>query len=175
MSLPIRLLFLVIFAGLSFQAASPAYAGPTESAFLESYIGNWKGDGLLTGGEEDEAFNCRVSVTKGREGKINYTGRCSVAGLNLTVAGTIAYIEESKRYEAAMTSNATFTGLAIGRKQGTRVVFDLRERDVHDGDDMTITSRVSLEKDTIGLSFKYVMEDDGFSMDAAVKFARMQN
>jgi hypothetical protein len=173
MTLPIRLLFVVLFAGLSVQAA-PALAGPTESAFLESYVGNWKGDGLLTGGDEDEAFNCRVQVTKGREGKINYAGRCSVAGLNLTVAGTIAYIEQSSRYEAAMTSNATFTGIAVGRKQGARVVFDLKERDVHEGDDMTISSQVSLDKEAIGLSFKYVMEEDGSSMSAAVKFARMQ-
>jgi hypothetical protein len=173
MARSIRLLFLMLFAGLMLPAA-PAFAGPTESAFLESYIGNWKGEGLLTGGDEDESFACRVNVTKGREGKINYAGRCTVAGLNLTVAGTIAYIEESKRYEAAMTSNATFTGLAVGRKRGSGVVFDLRERDVYEGDDMTITSQVSLEKDAIGLSFKYVMEEDGSSMSAGVKFSRMQ-
>lgn len=174
MTLPIRLLFLFLFAGLSVSAAAPAYAGPTESALLESYVGNWRGEGVLTGGEADESFNCRVQVTKGREGKINYSGRCTVAGLNLTVAGTIAYIEASKRYEAAMTSNATFTGIAVGRKQGNRLVFDLRERDVHEGADMTITSQVSLDEDAIGLSFKYVMEADGYSMDAAVKFARMR-
>lgn len=174
MALRIRLLFLALVAGLTLSSAVPAFAGPTENAFLESYIGNWKGDGLLTGGDEDESFVCRVNVTAGREGKINYAGRCTVAGLNLTVAGTIAYIEESKRYEAAMTSNATFSGLAIGRKQGTKVIFDLRERDVHEGADMTITSQVALDDNAIGLSFKYVMTEDQSSMQAAVKFARMK-
>ncbi len=154
------------------SAATPAVAGPAEVAYLQSYIGNWRGQGQLTGGDQNENFTCRVTVTQGNQGKINYAGRCAVAGLNLSVAGTIAYIDANNRYEAAMSSNATFSGVAIGRKQGDGVVFDLRERDRTEQGDMTITAQVSLGNGTIGLGFNYLMHDSGSTMNANVSFSR---
>lgn len=154
-----------------------ALAGPEEQAFLQSYVGGWKGTGTLQSADgETEDFVCRVTVTRGRADKINYAGRCSVAGLNLSVAGTIAYVEAAQRYEAAMSSNASFTGVAIGRKVGDRVVFDLRERETSDeGKDLTITSQVSLGDEDIGLRFTYTGGDADERTDAEVTFARLAN
>jgi hypothetical protein len=174
MNLFARLPVLIAAAGVALVSLSPALAGPKETAFLESYIGGWKGTGLLTGGESDETFTCRVNVTRGRESKINYAGRCAVAGLNLSVAGTIAYIDARSRYEAAMTSNATFTGTAIGRRQGSAVVFDLKERESDEqGNDMTITAQVLLDGPNMGLKFHYLLNGTGDTMDASVKFERL--
>jgi hypothetical protein len=151
----------------------PVQAGPTEDEFLASYVGGWRGNGKLVGGEADEEFNCRVSVTPGSEGKINYAGRCSVAGLALSVAGTIAYIDDEKRFEAAMTSNASFSGRAIGVMRGSKVVFDLREPKADDGSDtVTISSQISLEGQSIGLLFTYVQKETGDTRNASVTFSK---
>ncbi len=160
-------------AGSSFAGSAPVVAGEAEIAYLKSYVGNWRGQGRLTGGEQPEDFACRVQVTPGNEGRINYAGRCAVAGLNLSVAGTIAYMDAAGRYEAAMSSNATFSGTAIGQKRGDGVVFNLEERGAsNEGAPMTISAQVSLGINTIGLGFKYTMVDSGDTMDAAVSFAR---
>lgn len=162
-----------IAISISAFAAGPAAAGDAEIAYLQSYVGGWTGEGKLTGTDREEAFTCRVDVSRGNQGKINYAGRCAVAGLNLSVAGTIAYVDASRRYEAAMSSNATFSGVAVGQKRGDRVVFDLKERDTtDDGADMTVTAQVSLGTDTIGLGFNYLMHETGDTMDASVDFSR---
>lgn len=150
-----------------------ALAGPAEEAFLESYVGNWRGAGALVGSDgSSESFTCRVAVTKGRAGRINYAGRCSVARLNLSVAGTIAYIDANRRYEAAMSSNATFAGTAVGRQQGERVVFDLRETEQDaEGRDMQVSAQVSIGGPAIGLGFSFVSADG--RSDATVDFSRM--
>ncbi|RYE56269.1 MAG: hypothetical protein EOP20_09125, partial [Hyphomicrobiales bacterium] len=93
-------------AGLLISASfvsTPAFAGPNEVALLKSYIGEWRGRGTLVGAAT-ETVVCRLSLSQGNQDKINYNGRCTLAGTNLSVAGTMAYVEASKRYEAAMTS-----------------------------------------------------------------------
>lgn len=164
---------LVALAVTSTMAVFPVRAGEAEIALLQSYIGNWKGSGVVTGGAEPEAFNCRLQVTKGNMGKINYAGRCSLVGMNLSVAGTIAYIDAAGRYEAAMTSNAGFSGIAIGRKLSGGVVFDLRERNVdEEGTDMTIESRVRLQSGEVAVEFHVLFNETGERMQATVPFHR---
>jgi hypothetical protein len=171
----LMLLSAALLAG-AFALPAPVFAGAAEDQFLQSYVGNWKGGGTFKSKDGDEKFNCRVGVTAGSTGKINYSGRCAVSGLNLSVAGTISYVEERNRYEAAMTSNATFSGTAVGRKQGNSVVFDLKERNKDkSGNDMSISSQVSLQGkgDAIGLKFNIVFNDTGDSSNATVTFAKM--
>lgn len=164
-----------VLAGLLFSAAAaatPAYAGPAEVALLKSYIGNWKGRGVLTGADS-ETVVCRLSVTQGNQDKVNYSGRCALAGTNLSVSGTMAYIEASKRYEAAMTSNATFTGIAVGQKRGSGLVFNLRERDQdEDGKNLNISAQIHLTGEAIKVVFDVVYVDSGDSLHAEVPFAR---
>jgi hypothetical protein len=108
-------------AGLLLSATAgsmPTMAAPADVALLKSYIGEWRGRGVVIGASE-ESVVCRLSLTEGNQDKVNYNGRCALAGTNLSVAGTIAYIDASRRYEAAMTSNATFTGIAVGQKRGS--------------------------------------------------------
>ena len=83
--------------------AAPAFAGPAEVALLQTYIGEWRGRGTLTGANV-ETVVCRLSLKQGNQDKVNYSGRCSLAGTQLTVAGTMAYIAASKRYEAVICS-----------------------------------------------------------------------
>jgi hypothetical protein len=171
----LTILSAALLAG-AFALPAPVLAGAAEDQFLQSYAGGWKGDGTFKSKDGNESFNCRIDVTPGSTGKINYNGRCAVSGINLAVYGTIAYVDARNRYEAVMSSNATFKGTAVGRRQGNAVVFDLKERDKDkDGNDMTISSQVSLQGqgDAIGLKFNIVFNDTGDSSNANVTFAKM--
>ena len=100
-------------AVLAAAASVPASAAPADVALLKSYLGNWSGRGVFQA-ETPETVVCKLSLTEGNSDKVNYSGRCAVAGTNLSIKGTMAYIEASRRYEAVMTSNAKFSGTAVG-------------------------------------------------------------
>ena len=158
---------------LSSPAGSmPPMAAPADVALLKSYIGEWRGRGVVIGASE-ESVVCRLSLTEGNEDKVNYNGRCALAGTNLSVAGTIAYIDASRRYEAAMTSNATFTGIAVGQKRGSGLIFNLRERDQdEEGKDLNISAQIQLNNNDIQVSFEVVYVESGDSLRAEVPFSR---
>ncbi|MBU1307450.1 MAG: hypothetical protein KKF33_18250 [Alphaproteobacteria bacterium] len=153
-------------------SAAPALAAPDDVALLQSYIGEWRGRGTLTGANV-ETVVCRLSLSQGNQNKVNYNGRCTLAGTQLSIAGTVAYIDESKRYEAAMSSNAMFNGLAIGQKRGGGLVFNLRERDQDEaGKELAITAQMKLTADAINVVFDVVYVDNGDSLRAEVPFSR---
>lgn len=152
--------------------ASPAVAGPADVELLKSYIGEWRGRGTLVGAAT-ETVVCRLSLSQGNQDKVNYSGRCTLAGTNLSVAGTLAYVEESRRYEAAMTSNATFTGIAVGQKSGKGLVFNLKERDQdEEGKELDISAQIQLNDEAINVAFQVVYVQSGDSLFADVPFSR---
>lgn len=163
---------LVLAGALFLGALAPALAGPAEVALLQSYIGEWRGRGTLTGANV-ETVVCRLDLTQGNQDKVNYNGRCSLAGTQLSVAGTMAYIEASRRYEAVMSSNATFSGVAVGQKRGKGLVFNLRERDEdEEGKELAISAQISLAQDAIGVLFDVIYVENGDSLRAEVPFSR---
>lgn len=165
----------VALAGLLFSAApgmAPALAAPADIALLKSYIGEWRGRGTLYGASE-ESVVCRLSLSEGNQDKVNYSGRCALAGTNLSVAGTMAYIDASRRFEAAMTSNATFTGIAVGQKRGSGLIFNLRERDQdEEGKELNISAQIQLNGEAIQVVFEVVYVESGDSLRAEVPFSR---
>jgi hypothetical protein len=162
-------------AGLLFTAAlgvTPAAAAPADVALLKSYIGEWRGTGVLIGASE-ETVRCRLSLSEGNQDKVNYSGRCALAGTNLSVAGTLAYVDASRRFEAAMTSNATFTGIAVGQKRGSGLIFNLRERDQdEEGKELSISAQIHLNGEDIQVAFEIVYIESGDSLRAEVPFSR---
>lgn len=153
-------------------AASTA-AAEGEVALLESYVGNWQGEGALTGGDRPEPFRCRLTVAKGNPGKVNYTGRCALVNATLSISGTIAFNDTTKVYEAAMSSNAGFTGLAIGQQRGDQISFDLKERQKdRSGSDVRIGSRIILINGNITVNFEVEFNDSGNVLTASVPFAQ---
>ena len=166
---------MVALAGLLLAAGAamaPAFAGPAEIALLQSYIGEWRGRGVLIGADKQTVM-CRLSVTQGNADKVNYNGRCMLAGTQLSVAGTMAYIAASRRYEAVMSSNANFTGIAVGQKRGGGLVFNLRERDQDDeGKDLNITAQIHLEPEAIAVAFEVMYVENGDYLRAEVPFSR---
>jgi len=171
------LMRMVALAGLLVaapMAAAPAYAAAADVALLKSYVGEWRGRGQLIGAES-ESVVCRLTLSPGNQDKVNYSGRCSLAGTTVSVNGTIAYVDAARRYEAAMTSNVMFTGLAVGRKQGSNIVFNLREKNKDEaGNDLTVTAAIILGGGgkSIGVDFGVVFNATGETLKASVPFSK---
>jgi|ThiBioDrversion2_1041553.scaffolds.fasta_scaffold06420_2 hypothetical protein len=165
----------VVLTGLSLAgvaAPSAAFAGPAELELLRSYEGEWRGRGQLIGAES-ESVVCRLNISKGNGDKVNYQGRCAVAGQTVAVNGTLAYIDARRRFEAAMTTNAGFTGLAIGQKRGGGIRFDLREREKDEGgNDLQIAAAIDLNKGQIVVNFDVTYVSTGDTIKASVPFTK---
>jgi hypothetical protein len=162
----------VVLRSRALAGAAPARAAG-EIALLESYVGSWQGEGALVGGDRPEPFRCRLTVAKGNAGKVNYTGRCSLVNATLSISGTIAYNDDAQRYEAAMSSNAGFTGLAVGQQRAGQISFDLRERQKdRGGSDVRIGSRILLVNGKITVDFEVEFNDSGNVLTASVPFAQ---
>jgi hypothetical protein len=159
---------------LSSFAALPAQSGPNELALLKAYIGEWSGAGVLEGGKTPEAFKCRLTIDKGNQAKINYAGRCTLVNFNLSVSGTIAYDDAAHRYQAVMSSNAGFKGIAVGQKQGDKIIFDLNEKEKdRTGNDMRIGSRIILiGASSITVDFEVEFNNSGQLLTASVPFSK---
>lgn len=159
-------------AALFMTGSAPARA-QDELGLLLSYIGDWRGQGVVQGGDSPDPFRCRLTIAKGNSSKINYTGRCSLIDANISISGTIAYNEAAGRYEAAMSSNAGFTGLAIGNQRGGTISFDLKENQQdRTGSDVRIGSRIVLVNSTISVDFEIEFNNSGDVITAAVPFTR---
>ena len=163
---------IVVVLAMPFVTLAPVQAAG-EIALLESYVGNWQGEGALVGGDQPEPFRCRLTVAKGNGGKVNYTGRCALVNATLSISGTIAFNEAARRYEAAMSSNAGFTGLAIGQERGGQISFDLREQQKdRGGSDVRIGSRIVLVNGKITVEFEVEFNNSGNVLTASVPFAQ---
>ena len=150
-----------------------AAAGEAELAILTSYIGNWQGESALIGGDKPEPFRCRLAVAKGNQTKVTYTGRCSLVSTNLSISGTISFNDERQQYEAAMSSNAGFTGVAIGRLSGQQIKFDLREQQKdQSGSDVRIGSQILLADGRITVNFEVEFNNSGDVLTASVPFSQ---
>jgi len=154
------------------MAVAPAFAAKADVELLQSYIGDWKGRGTLVGADS-ESVVCRLTLSQGNADKVNYSGRCSLAGTSLSVNGTLAYNDGAKRFEAAMTSNVTFSGLAVGKKQGDALVFNLKERNKDEqGNDLTVTAAIVLRAQKINVDFQVVFNATGDMLKASVPFSK---
>jgi hypothetical protein len=151
----------------------PALAAPADIALLKNYLGTYTGKGTLTG-SQSEPVTCKMSLSSGNGDKVNYTGRCQIAGQQLSVTGTIAYVDEHKRYEAVMnTGIGGFRGVAIGVKQGSNIVFDLQQRANDDeGNDISISSKIVLTSSGISVDFHAKFNQSGDTIDAKVPFTK---
>lgn len=151
----------------------PSRAGEAELNLLRSYIGAWGGEGVLVGGDQPEAFGCRLKVTQGRLVKINYAGRCSLVNMNLSVTGTIYFNDKANRYEATMRSNVGFSAAAVGMPRGKAIRFDLNERqNDRGGNSMTIGSVLQLTAKQITVDFSVEFNKSGQVLTTTVPFVR---
>lgn len=161
---------LLVISGAMVQ---PALAGPAETERLSSYIGSWAGEGVMVGGKQPEAFRCRLTVSKGTLSKINYSGRCTLVNMNLSVTGTIAFDDDARRYQAVMSSNVGFKGTAVGQQSGDKISFNLRESEVDSGgNDVRIGALLVLDGQDINVDFEVEFNNSGQVLTTSVPFKR---
>lgn len=153
--------------------AAPARAAQADIDLLHSYIGSWKGTGVITG-DRSETVRCNLSLTPGNENKVNYNGRCTAAGQRFNIRGTLAFIESKRRYEAVMTSVSSFKGVAVGQKRGNGVLFNLKDARSTDeaGNEVTISAEIALQAGKINVGMNVVFNDTGDSLEASVPFTK---
>jgi hypothetical protein len=165
----------VALAGVLVSAlAMPAIAADSpEIAALKEYLGTWSGKGVISGGQQQDV-SCKMSLNAGNGGKLNYTGRCSLGGAQLSITGTIAWVDANNRYEAVMNSGiGGFRGVAIGKRSGGNIVFDLKQRaDDDEGNDISIASKVVLSGNKINVDFQATFNDSGDTIYAKVPFSK---
>lgn len=151
-----------------------AHAAPEDVALLNEYLGNWKGQGGVTGPKGNtETVACRLVLSDGNGDKVNFSGRCSLAGTTVTMNGAMVFSEAAQRYEAVMTTSVGFTGQAIGVRRGNGIHFELREvGEDEQGNDMTIVSSFSLSGGTIDIGIDVVFADTGDKYVATAPFTR---
>lgn len=150
--------------------AVPAQA-QSDLELLQSYIGTWNGRGTLST-RADETVVCRLNLVDGNQDKVNFDGRCALAGTTMSIRGTLAYI--NGQFEAAITSNIQFSGTAIGRRRGDAIVFNIEQvaQDAESGTNATVTSSIRLEGGAINVEFRAVDNNTGSVTSAAIPFAR---
>ncbi len=166
-----QLILAGVLATASFGAVPTAIAAPEDLELIQSYVGNWRGTGtLINAGQPGESVRCRLGVTRSSIEKINFQGRCAIAGTTLSMAGTMAYISANNRYEAIMTSNTTFTGNAVGRRVGTNVTFNLQSTD-ENGATSRVKAGFGLIEGNISVDFE-VTNADGEKLTAVIPFSR---
>lgn len=93
-------------------APAPAFAGDAEVKYLHSLAGDWAGTGTVTG-EEAGDVACRI-VFKPSGAKVNFTGRCNMAGRGRqSFSGSIRFNDSKGVYESSSQGRTV-----IGTKKG---------------------------------------------------------
>ncbi len=149
----IRGLFLAAacVGGLS---AVPAYAAPEDVAVLKSYIGSYRGRGTTDNDGQQESVVCRLSLADADGPKVVLRDtRCAVAGANVTFNGTIAFNESTDRYETAITSDAAFSGNAVGRRRGNDNQFSVSDDRTGPDGSLTLVATINKSGGQISVDF----------------------
>lgn len=155
----------------AFAITAPAMAAQADLDLIQSYVGDWRGSGSMTSAEGNtESVRCKLDITRSTPEKINFRGRCALAGANLAMNGTMAYLEANNRYEAVLTSNTAFSGDAIGHRRGSSVTFNITGTDA-DGNPANVSAGFGLSGDKINVDFT-VNNADGSRVRARIPFDR---
>ncbi len=165
---------LLALAGV-FLATMPAASAEADIALIKGYIGSWRGSGDIIWSDANgvpETLQCRMSVQDSDITKIGVDGRCSLAGGTLSMLGTIAWVDENNRYEAIVSSNTTFTGIAIGHREGDSLTFDLRDFRANDDSIYDIAADITLAGDTIQMDMTVTNKQTGDLTTAEIPFVR---
>jgi hypothetical protein len=153
---------LIAFALAATLGTAPAYAGPTETAFLAKIAGTWTGKGKLTGGETGP-IACKL-VFKASGAKLSYNGRCNVQDVGAQAfSGAISYNDKTKRYEAR--SGAT---TVPGTKSGSSLVFTTKAKTIVGN----ATSTMTVSSGRIVVDFSVVATRTGEKSASRITFSK---
>lgn len=156
------------------SAAAPAFAAKADTDLLQSYVGDWRGKGKakLASTGENETVLCKMSFTESGNNKIGLNGRCSLAGSTLSMRGTVGYIEDKRRFEAVMSSNTSFQGVAVGKRSGKNLSFALNNVKSDSNDAFDIAVSLKLSGKSINVRFDILHKKSGGKSVATIPFSK---
>lgn len=140
---------------------APAYAGPAETAFLQKLSNTWSGKGRLSGAESGP-IACKMVITAGSR-NAKFQGRCAIPDMaQQAFSGSISYNDKLQRYEAR-----TVSGVVPGVRQGNRLVFTTRERNIRG----TAYSTMTMSATSLTVDFA-VVDRSGEKTTSRISFTR---
>ncbi|MGJ8529696.1 hypothetical protein [Maritalea sp.] len=152
----------------------PAHAAKADVELLQSYVGDWRGRGqaTLASTGEDETVLCKMSFSDSGAGKIGLDGRCSLAGSTLSMRGTVAFVEAKRHFEAVMSSNTSFKGVAVGRRSGKNLSFALKNVKSESDAAFDIAVSLKLNNGKINVRFDILHKESGGKSVAKIPFKK---
>ncbi|MCF4098298.1 hypothetical protein [Maritalea mediterranea] len=165
---------LLLGAVLASTFSVPSFAGKADIELLKSYVGNWRGRGeaKLASTGEKETVLCKMDFTDNGYDRIGLKGRCSLAGTTLSMRGTVAYVEKNRRFEAVMSSNTSFQGVAIGRRSGKNLNFSMVNVQAENDDAFDIGVGLQLRNGQIVVNFDILHKESGGKSTARIPFSK---
>ena len=163
MPLITRLVRAAALALLLVPVAAPAFAGPSEAAFLERLAGTWRGKGTITG-PESGAVTCRLTLRASGE-RLNFNGRCAFSGGGAaqSFSGSIRYNEAKGLYESSSSGQTV-----AGKKSGSTLTFSSTQKDLRG----TVTSTMTLSPAALKVQFKMVNARTGEASQGSIPFSK---
>jgi hypothetical protein len=156
------LILAVSSALLLATSVAPAFAGPSEAAFLNRLAGSWNGSGRVTG-EESGPVSCKL-VFKANGPRLNYTGRCSMQDMGAqSFSGSIRYDDASRRYLVS-SSNGTIVGV----RRGNALVFTTKTQSVAGA----TYSTMNISPSSISIDFTITGRSTGGKTRSHISFSR---
>lgn len=152
----------IIAALLIAPLALPAIAAESDVRLIQSYAGDWYGNGKVSG-EDGGNLECRMNM-KSSGAKLFYNGRCSLDGQAAqSFQGAIGYNQDLRRYEARSGDN-----MVLGRRSGGGVVFSFSDENERG----KVNSTITLGGSTIRLAFTLVDGESGDTVKASIPFRK---
>ncbi|MFT6659189.1 hypothetical protein [Maritalea sp.] len=156
------------------SSALPAFAAKADLDLLQSYVGDWRGKGQakLASTGENETVLCKMSFTESSQTKIGLDGKCSLAGSTLSMRGTVGYVADLRRFEAVMSSNTSFQGVAVGTRSGKNLSFSLDNVKSETDDAFDIAVSLKLNGGEINVRFDIIHNASGGKSVAIIPFSK---
>jgi hypothetical protein len=160
---PSRLIAIAALALVCVPVATPAFAGPNETAFLERLIGTWRGKGKITGAEAGN-LTCRLTVKPAGE-RLNFNGRCAMSGGSSaqSFSGSIRYNEAKGVFESSSNGRTV-----AGKKSGSSLVFTTTHKDMRG----TVTSTLTMSPSAFKMQFKMTESKSGDTSQGSIPFSK---
>jgi hypothetical protein len=154
-------LLSVFFAGLLAASATPAFAGPAETAFLKTLTASWTGKGKLVGAQTGPVA-CRIVITAGGQ-SAKYQGRCNIPDMaSQAFNGAISYNDRLKRYEVRSVN-----GTAPGVRRGSSLIFTTKDTSMSGSYYSTMTMSAS----SLTVNFS-IVDKNGDKTSSVISFSK---
>lgn len=149
---------------------SGAIAASSDAALLQAYAGSYTGTGSMTG-QNAGTVRCRLLFQPASAASVNYTGRCSTGGADISMTGVIT--AANGRIRAAMSGSNGISSTVNGVRRDGGIVFASRQRVNVRGNDRTVTSTMTLANGTIRVDFSALDNKTGKQTTGSIPFTKL--